>query len=87
MGEGGVGANLVRIAVADICCIYACVSLYIYIMIYKDNVPYNLAKRIIVFVSNEEKAKYRLNELLELFVMQDYKVQHRLKQILKIFHL
>ena len=29
----------------------------------KDNVPYNLAKRIIVFVSNEEKIEYRLNEL------------------------
>ena len=28
----------------------------------KDNVPQNLAKRIIVFVSNEGK-KYRLNEL------------------------
>ena len=27
------------------------------------NVPYNLAKRIIVSVSNEEKTKYRLNEL------------------------
>ena len=29
----------------------------------KDNVPYNLAKRIVVFVSNEEKIEYRLNEL------------------------
>ena len=28
----------------------------------RDNVPYNLAKCIIVFVSNEEKIKYRLNE-------------------------
>ena len=26
----------------------------------KDNVPYNLAKRIIVFVSNEQKIEYRL---------------------------
>ena len=29
----------------------------------KDNVPYKLAKRIIVFVSHEEKIEYRLNEL------------------------
>ena len=29
----------------------------------KDNVPYNLTKRIVVFVSNEEKIEYRLNEL------------------------
>ena len=29
----------------------------------RDNVPYNLVKRIIVFVSNEEKTEYRLNEL------------------------
>ena len=29
----------------------------------KDNVPYNLAKCIIVFVSNEEKIEYWLNEL------------------------
>ena len=29
----------------------------------KDNVLYNLAKRIVVFVSNEEKIEYRLNEL------------------------
>ena len=29
----------------------------------KDNVPYNLAKRIVVFVSNEKKIEYRLNEL------------------------
>ena len=29
----------------------------------KDNVPYNLAKRIIVFVSNEENIEYRLTEL------------------------
>ena len=29
----------------------------------RDNVPYNLAKRIIVFVSNEKKTEYRLNEL------------------------
>ena len=29
----------------------------------RDNVPYNLAKRIVVFVSNEEKIEYRLNEL------------------------
>ena len=29
----------------------------------RDDVPYNLAKRIIVFVSNEEKIEYRLNEL------------------------
>ena len=28
----------------------------------KDNVPYNLAKRIFVFVSNEEKIDNRLNE-------------------------
>ena len=28
----------------------------------RDNVPYNLAKRIIVSVSNKEKAEYRLNE-------------------------
>ena len=28
----------------------------------RDNVPYNLAKRIIAFVSNEEKTEYRLNE-------------------------
>ena len=27
----------------------------------KDNASYNLAKRIIVFVSNEEKVEYRLN--------------------------
>ena len=29
----------------------------------RENVPYNLAKCIIVFVSNEEKAEYRLNKL------------------------
>ena len=29
----------------------------------KDNVLYNLAKCITVFVSNEEKIEYRLNEL------------------------
>ena len=29
----------------------------------RDDVPYNLTKRIIVFVSNEEKIEYRLNEL------------------------
>ena len=29
----------------------------------RENVPYNLAKRIIVFVSNEKKTEYRLNEL------------------------
>ena len=29
----------------------------------RDNIPYNLAKLIIVFVSNEEKIEYRLNEL------------------------
>ena len=29
----------------------------------KDNVPYNLVKRIVVFVSNEKKIEYRLNEL------------------------
>ena len=29
----------------------------------KDNVPYNAAKWIIAFVSNEEKIEYRLNEL------------------------
>ena len=29
----------------------------------KDNIPYNLAKRIIVFVSNSEKMEYRLQEL------------------------
>ena len=27
----------------------------------RDNVPYNLAKRIIIFVSNDEKAESRLN--------------------------
>ena len=30
---------------------------------FKDNVPYNLAKRIIAFVSSEENTQYRLNEL------------------------
>ena len=29
----------------------------------KDNVPYNLAKRVIVFVSNDEKVDMRLKEL------------------------
>ena len=29
----------------------------------RDDVPYNLAKRINVFVSNEERIEYRLNEL------------------------
>ena len=29
----------------------------------KDNLPYNLAKRIIVFLSNDEKAEIRLKEL------------------------
>ena len=29
----------------------------------KDNVPYNLASRIIVFASNEEKTEDRLNEI------------------------
>ena len=29
----------------------------------KDNLPYNLAKRIIVFVSNDEKGEMRLKEL------------------------
>ena len=29
----------------------------------KDNLPYNLAKRIIVFVSNDEKVEMRLKEL------------------------
>ena len=29
----------------------------------KKNVPYNLAKRIIVFVADPEKVKLRLNEL------------------------
>ena len=29
----------------------------------QDNASYNLAKRIVVFVSNEEKIEYRLNEL------------------------
>ena len=67
----------------------------------KDNVPYNLPKRIFVFVSNEDKIEYRLNDLkswlksckypnillIELFVMQDYKVKHPLKQIQIIFHL
>ena len=28
----------------------------------KDNLPYNLAKRIIVFISNEEKVEMRLKE-------------------------
>ena len=29
----------------------------------EDNVSHNLAKRIIIFVSNEEKIEYRLNDL------------------------
>ena len=29
----------------------------------KDNVPYNLAKCVIAFVSNKEKIQYRLNKL------------------------
>ena len=29
----------------------------------KDNVPYNLAKRVTVFVSNDEKVDMRLKEL------------------------
>ena len=54
----------------------------------RDNVSYNIAKCIIIFVSNGEKTEYRLNELknwlkvvknpkmllIELFVIQDYKV-------------
>ena len=28
----------------------------------KDNVPFNLAKRVIIFVSNDEKVEMRLNE-------------------------
>ena len=33
----------------------------------KNNIPFNLAKRIIVFVSNEQREKIRLNELQSYF--------------------
>ena len=60
----------------------------------KDNLPYNLAKRIIVFVSNDEKVDTRLKELKNWlkgcnypesrFIMQNYKVQSSLQIIRKI---
>ena len=54
----------------------------------RNNIPYNLAKRLIIFVSNKEKIKFRSNELknwlksckydemllTDLFLMQDYKI-------------
>ena len=65
----------------------------------KDNLPYSLAKRIIVFVSNDEKVDMRLKELknwlkivttqivslITCFIMQNYKVQPSLQIIRKIF--
>ena len=65
----------------------------------KDNVPYNIAKRNIVFASNEGKTEFRLNKLknwlkvlnipkmllIELFIIQDYKFHHLLEQIEIIF--
>ena len=56
---------------------------------YKDNLSYNFAKRIIAFVSNDEKVEMRLKELQywlkgcnyldsvnpSFYVMQNYKVQ------------
>ena len=38
----------------------------------KDNIPYNLAKRIIVFVSNSEKMEYRLQELEKWLLECEY---------------
>ena len=38
----------------------------------KNNIPYNLAKRIIVFVSNETKVKERLKELKNWLLNCDY---------------
>ena len=65
----------------------------------KDNVPFNLAKRVIIFVSNDEKVEMRLNEsknwlkivitqtvsLISRFVMQNYTIYHPLHIIRKIF--
>ena len=60
----------------------------------KDNLPYNLAKCINVFVSNDEKVDTRLKELKNWlkgcnypesrFIMQNYKVQSSLQIIRKI---
>ena len=38
----------------------------------KDNLPYNLAKRIIVFVSNDEKVEMRLKELTNWLKVCNY---------------
>ena len=65
----------------------------------KDNVPYNLAKRVTVFVSNDEKVDMRLKELknwlkivitqtvslISRFIMQNYTIYHPLHIIRKIF--
>ena len=48
----------------------------------KENIPFNLAKRIIVFVSNEEKEKVRLEEL-KLWLLN---CQYPLKVISKGIH-
>lgn len=38
----------------------------------KNNIPYNLAKRIIVFVSNPDKMNFRLNEMKSWLLNCDY---------------
>ena len=38
----------------------------------KDNIPYNLAKRIVVFVSNYEQTQWRLKELKQWLLNCDY---------------
>ena len=38
----------------------------------KNNIPYNLAKRIIVFVSDTERMEYRLNEMKQWLIKCNY---------------
>ena len=58
----------------------------------KDNIPYALAKRIIVFVTNPEKMEFRLSQLKSWlkreYIMPDCKVLHQNRKTRKIpFHL
>ena len=62
------------------------------------HIPYNLAKRIIVFVSNHAKVMIRLDELTQflkecqypedvitkVFSMQNFKVQHQTARKVKM---
>ena len=48
----------------------------------KKNIPFNLAKKIITFVSNDEKVEYRLNELKEWLLNCGYPIN----TINKSFH-